>query len=626
MGLHQHFPVPRGFSLLLALLVVLVMSLALSAGKALADIDTGFGCVEDVDCLEVLGDEYYCLPESGTCWQQQATSASTPPTGQTPGSAGGTSRSSPGTGAATGAANGTAGGNATATSRTSGSALITAPRGAGNVSVPAESLVTRNEMAELQASLAAVQQELTELQTDARQGKTDAASLKTNLNTIQQKVNQLERQLSSLPQQVDSQIAPLSTGLAGLQQNLTATQSQLSQVEQDLARRKARNRAITFSLLTLVVVATGAGLAYYLNGRKKVNAEIVQYITHHIRQGKKYPQIREALRQAGWSGEEINWAYQHTLKHNYQKYLSKKGAASAASRQDTAIKPGAVSSPAPSAAFGASFTPAVTPAGNAKPQLFAGRVAAGSRAGSPRRPGGKELQRNKILSIAAIAVLLLLGVFFVLRGTVGKAIFVERYRNTSSGEIVDVVRCTPPHILDPERGVCCLDEDSSGVCDAREARQEQLQPAGQGQSCADNLQCAGGGDGVASGEYCIDGECRSPSALYQGSSDCDKLCNYYAVRMVTSDGETYTGVRPGQGSYTAAGALEWRLLRGMPQHCEGERAIVPIVILTKEGGQVIGEKTIVLRQGETSDTLTHPYLSAVAFSLTLRNVHELCEE
>ena len=60
--------------------------------------------------------------------------------------------------------------------------------------------------------------------------------------------------------------------------------------------------------------------------------------------------------------------------------------------------------------------------------------------------------------------------------------------------------------------------------------------------------------------------------------------------MATSDKESYD-LKPKQGSYTGAGALEWKLLE-MPQYCKGESAIVPVNIIKKQTGQKISEEDV----------------------------------
>ena len=136
-----------------------------------------------------------------------------------------------------------------------------------------------------------------------------------------------------------------------------------------------------------------------------------------------------------------------------------------------------------------------------------------------------------------------------------------------------------------------------------------------GGECNDNRECK-------VGLYCISNKCTSLGSLYTGEGDCSKLCSYYAIKMLTSDGENYN-LKPKQGSYTGAGALEWKILQ-MPQYCKGEQPIVPINIIKKQTGQVVSEEVVLLHEGEKSPILTHPTISKLMFMLTVADVFESC--
>ncbi|MEK6899995.1 MAG: hypothetical protein AABX05_02615, partial [Nanoarchaeota archaeon] len=303
--------------------------------------------------------------------------------------------------------------------------------------------------------------------------------------------------------------------------------------------------------------------------QKNINPEIINYITNNIKQGKKFSEIKQNLLKAGWSEEDVSWAYKQTVKQNYSSF--KQGSSSVDQKDSKVTKktvPGVTNDP------------------------------------------------KKMVSIAIVSVLLIAGVLLLLRGvSTGKAIefqkFIGGQKNGTSGEVTYAVECTPPHILNPTKDGCCLDTDSSGVCDTTEARQGQVT----GGACSDNNQCP-------RGEYCINQRCGNLAALYTGQGDCSKMCNYYVVKMLTSDGETYS-VKPKRGSYTAAGALEWKLLE-MPQYCKGEEPIVAINVIRKRTGEIVNEEVITLKQGQTSQVLAHPDLPKIAFTLTADTVYESC--
>ena len=66
------------------------------------------------------------------------------------------------------------------------------------------------------------------------------------------------------------------------------------------------------------------------------------------------------------------------------------------------------------------------------------------------------------------------------------------------------------------------------------------------------------------------------------------------VKVETSDGETYD-LTLGQGSYTAAGALEWKLMK-TPDYCQGEDPLVAVNIIKKTTGKVVGEQVLTLHK------------------------------
>src|SRR3989338_6295912 len=97
-----------------------------------------------------------------------------------------------------------------------------------------------------------------------------------------------------------------------------------------------------------------------------------------------------------------------------------------------------------------------------------------------------------------------------------------------------------------------------------------------------NLSCVVTADCEA-GTQCIDGQCGTIDSLY--TTDCESKCNFEEVIISTSDNESYTLAR-GQGSYTAAGALEWKLV-AVPDHCATENLPVPIKIIKKNYGRIL---------------------------------------
>jgi|SRR3989344_6273527 len=122
------------------------------------------------------------------------------------------------------------------------------------------------------------------------------------------------------------------------------------------------------------------------------------------------------------------------------------------------------------------------------------------------------------------------------------------------------------------------------------------------------------------GLLCINKECKTLASLYK--TDCENKCSVTGVKVETSDGEEYD-LSLGQGSYTAAGALEWKLIK-TPDYCQGEDPLVAVNIIQKTTGKVVGEQVLTLHKGDTSDVVTHPTVKSVKFTATLADVTEKC--
>ena len=123
-----------------------------------------------------------------------------------------------------------------------------------------------------------------------------------------------------------------------------------------------------------------------------------------------------------------------------------------------------------------------------------------------------------------------------------------------------------------------------------------------------------------SGMSCIEGVCGTVADLYE--TDCLNKCSITGVVLTTSDGEEYD-IKLGQGSYSMAGALTWKLLT-TPEYCPGSSPLVPIRITSKSGGEIVAKKIITLRDGETSEPLSHALATEPTFTVTLTEVTEEC--
>jgi len=127
-------------------------------------------------------------------------------------------------------------------------------------------------------------------------------------------------------------------------------------------------------------------------------------------------------------------------------------------------------------------------------------------------------------------------------------------------------------------------------------------------------------DECAQGEYCIDDHCGKLTDLY--IQDCEVKCNFASAEITTSDGQVFT-VKQGLGSYTLAGALEWKLLR-ISDYCKSADFVIPIKLLFKDKGKIINEVVTLTRIGEQSKVLKHPTIPSSAFTLTVSSIAEEC--
>lgn len=127
-------------------------------------------------------------------------------------------------------------------------------------------------------------------------------------------------------------------------------------------------------------------------------------------------------------------------------------------------------------------------------------------------------------------------------------------------------------------------------------------------------------DDCDKGLLCIDGGCATIEELY--NTECENKCTISSVTMLTSDDETYN-LKLGQGSYSYAGALEWKLMK-TPGYCQGENPLVAVNVIKKTTGKIVGEQVLTLHKGETSDAITHPTIKSVKFTATLADVTESC--
>ena len=487
--------------------VVMGVLFVLFSFLAFAQVDTGIQCLDDFTCDEVLSGEYlpgtyYCDLLLGTCVLQVEESAE-------------------------------------------------------NVSVQEVIPATIPETP-VEQSVFLLQLDLEDLQLRVDSLERQISQFEGSGSQQEEQLREISQRVNSLLQEVSSQGDTVATGLAGLQEDLGVTKTNLSNLEEQVSSRRRVNNMFIFLAIIGVV---GGVVVYYLRRKgfqfgNTVDKNVVDYITKHVREGKKFVHIQENLKKAGWSDSDIAHAYKATMKHNYGLYQQK-------------------------------GTDKIAP------------------------------EKKKMIVIGIVGVVLILGIFFVLQASVGQAVYFQRLvggnASGTAGEVTYTVECTPPQIPTSEGDACCTDANNNGICEIFERDVGKLI----GGKCNDNLQCP-------PGSLCIDGSCGNLADLYKGSQVCDKTCNYYSLNILTSDSESYT-IKPKRGSYTAAGALEWKVLQ-MPDHCNGENVIIPIRVTRKDKGKVVNEEIITLNEGQESSLLTHPTIPRVSFKLTVNKVFELCEE
>ncbi|MBI2573709.1 hypothetical protein HYV86_07625 [Candidatus Woesearchaeota archaeon] len=418
------------------------------------------------------------------------------------------------------------------------------------------------DSAAIQTRLATLEQMVASLQEGQSAFTPQVAVLRNDVDRIQMDLNQAQEGLSK-------KITGVSTGLAGLQTNLGETNKDLDTVEEKVAKEEEFTSTITTIFFILLVISIGMAVYYFATKDQKkttssadtANSEIVEYITGHVRQGRKYPQIKQTLLAAGWPEDQIEAAYKETMKQNYQHYLE-------ASGQTT----------------------------------------------SKKSTGRKEKAAPaKAAYIGMFAILIIVGVIFMFNGAnAGRAIFFNVSANESSEDGYKIqFLCLPPHM--PSKVGCCLDANNNQLCDFNEGR-ELNRAASDAEKCTDNTQCI-------RGNYCVNGGCMALSDLYE-ESNCDLKCNLKKVHIKTNDGHEYDlGI--GGGDYTAAGGIEWEILRGA-DYCNTEPAKVPILITKKRGREILEESVVALGEGETSKTITLPNSPGVRFEISVTDIAQQC--
>jgi hypothetical protein len=217
--------------------------------------------------------------------------------------------------------------------------------------------------------LALLQVEIGKLENKSASTELKVSTIEKDIVTLQQNINTLKTELSnirSLQTQIESDFQEntnqLSVGLAGLQEELDTTETDLTVIEEDVEKEKDFTQFLITLFFVLLALVIAIFAIRYMTQKKNgpVNSEIKNYITKHIKSGKKYSHVKKNLLNAGWQEHQINNAYKETMNHNYKKYQGQT----------------------------------------------------------------KSMDKNKVIFIAVFSILLIIGVLLILRGvTTGKAIY-----------------------------------------------------------------------------------------------------------------------------------------------------------------------------------------------------------
>lgn len=136
------------------------------------------------------------------------------------------------------------------------------------------------------------------------------------------------------------------------------------------------------------------------------------------------------------------------------------------------------------------------------------------------------------------------------------------------------------------------------------------------QKCEDTSDCK---DGYA----CVDKRCGRVIELYDTESSCDERCRIKEVELETNSGDRFN-FPPGKGTYTGAGAVEWKLA-SIPDYCPMENPPIAIQVLKWNYGKLLSDEVITLHKGEESEVIAHPVVRKVQFTLKVKDIKEVCQ-
>ena len=194
----------------------------------------------------------------------------------------------------------------------------------------------QDELLALRSASASVESRVKALEDFSLALRDEVQSTQAQQGILQQQVDSLEEKDTTLQADLDEKVGAVATGLA-------ATQTDVESLSIDVEKERSFTKFLTGFFIFLIVLGATITVLYFVlkKGKRQetrqqegreVQPEIARYITTHIQQGKKYPDIKAQLLQAGWAEDDIQWAYKETMRQNYQKYQQQKGGKAAPSR------------------------------------------------------------------------------------------------------------------------------------------------------------------------------------------------------------------------------------------------------------------------------------------------------
>lgn len=362
------------------LVLVLLSLLSIFSFNGLADTNLQIPCQQQEQCLsycELYQWDCSCSPQTNTCIRTSAGEFSS-------GTSSGTASPSPSPSSSSTSPPVTSTSSPAAVS-SSAKVQLVAPATVSPATVPP--VISSTDLDALRTQISAVNQKVQQEETTLSQVKQELSTVQSAITSVQNNIFQLQAQQKALEQELRGQLRTVATGLAGLQQDVVSTQDEVTTLEASVEATPSLGTIIWYVLLVIGSLAFAGGVLYLTlkarNPRSTVSQEIIQYITRHIKAGKKFPHIRQQLVQAGWSAEEIQWAYEETTRHNYRKFATQQNTVSPETRSSSEMRPSS------------------------------------RNIGTSRQSS----DQSKVIAASVVALFLVLGLFFLIRtAVVGQAI------------------------------------------------------------------------------------------------------------------------------------------------------------------------------------------------------------